>query len=102
MGSEGRNNSGSPWWTKRYSCNRKNRLNVLQRMSRIATETKRLTGLMRGYKTRVAATRKAPLRYLDKKAVFLGGGLTHRFGLWDLILVKENHLEVLKSNDIKD
>ena len=77
-------------------------LNVLQRMSGIATETRRLTELLKGYNTRVAATRKTPLRYLDKKAVFLGGGLTHRFGLWDSILIKDNHLEALKSKGIKD
>lgn len=72
-------------------------LNVLQRMSGIATETKRLLDLLKDYGTRIAATRKAPLRYLDKKAVFLGGGLTHRFGLWDSILIKDNHLEALKN-----
>jgi len=77
-------------------------LNVLQRMSGIATETKRLTGLLKGYRTRVAATRKTVLRYLDKKAVYLGGGLTHRFGLWDSILIKDNHLEALKSQGIPD
>ena len=77
-------------------------LNVLQRMSGIATETKRLTDLLSGYTTRVAATRKTPLRYFDKKAVFLGGGLTHRFGLWDSILIKDNHLEALKSDGIED
>jgi nicotinate-nucleotide pyrophosphorylase (carboxylating) len=77
-------------------------LNVLQRMSGIATETKRLVDLLKGYKTRVAATRKTPLRYFDKKAVFLGGGLTHRFGLWDSVLIKDNHLVVLKSKGIKD
>ena len=77
-------------------------LNVLQRMSGIATETKRLTDLLRGYTTRVAATRKTPLKYLDKKAVFLGGGLTHRFGLWDSILIKDNHLEALKRDGIED
>ena len=77
-------------------------LNVLQRMSGIATETRCLTDLLKGYETRVAATRKTPLRYLDKKAVFLGGGLTHRFGLWDSILIKDNHLEALKSDGIKD
>jgi nicotinate-nucleotide pyrophosphorylase (carboxylating) len=77
-------------------------LNVLQRMSGIATETRRLTGLLREYPTRIAATRKAPLRYLDKKAVFLGGGLTHRFGLWDSILIKDNHLETLKREGISD
>ena len=77
-------------------------LNVLQRMSGIATETKRLTDLLRGYTTRVAATRKTPLRHLDKKAVYLGGGLTHRFGLWDSILIKDNHLEALKREGVKD
>ncbi len=77
-------------------------LNVLQRMSGVATETKRLTDLLKEYNTRIAATRKAPLRYLDKKAVFLGGGLTHRFGLWDSILIKDNHLEALKSEGIKN
>ena len=77
-------------------------INVLQRMSGIATETKRLTDLLKGYNTRVAATRKTLLRYLDKKAVFLGGGLTHRFGLWDSILIKDNHLEALKSEGISD
>ena len=77
-------------------------LNVLQRMSGVATETKRLTDLLKGYNTRIAATRKTPLRYLDKKAVFLGGGLTHRFGLWDSILIKDNHLEALKSEGVKD
>jgi nicotinate-nucleotide pyrophosphorylase (carboxylating) len=77
-------------------------LNVLQRMSGIATETKRLADLLKGSGARIAATRKAPLRYLDKKAVFLGGGLTHRFGLWDAILIKDNHLETLKSEGTKD
>ena len=77
-------------------------LNVLQRMSGIATETKHLTDLLTGYNTQVAATRKTLLRYLDKKAVFLGGGLTHRFGLWDSILIKDNHLETLKSEEIDD
>ena len=76
-------------------------LNVLQRMSGIATETKRLVDLLKDYDTRIAATRKAPLRYLDKKAVFLGGGLTHRFGLWDAILIKDNHLETYKPKEQK-
>ncbi len=77
-------------------------LNLLQRMSGIASETKRLVDIVKNYGTRIAATRKAPLRYLDKKAVFLGGGLTHRFGLWDAILIKDNHLETLKSEGAKD
>jgi len=77
-------------------------LNALQRMSGIATETRHLVDLLRGYKTRVAATRKTHFRYLDKKAVFLGGGLTHRFGLWDSILIKDNHLEALKNDGVKN
>jgi nicotinate-nucleotide pyrophosphorylase (carboxylating) len=77
-------------------------LNVLQRMSGIATETKRLTDLLKKYNTRVAATRKTTLRYFDKKAVFLGGGLTHRFGLWDSILIKDNHLKIIRSGGFPD
>jgi nicotinate-nucleotide pyrophosphorylase (carboxylating) len=77
-------------------------LNVMQRMSGVATETRRLVDLLKDYNTRVAATRKAPLRYLDKKAVFLGGGLTHRFGLWGAILIKDNHLETLKNEGTTD
>jgi len=77
-------------------------LNVLQRMSGIATETKYVVELLRGYKTRIAATRKTHWPYLDKKAVFLGGGLTHRLGLWDSILIKDNHLEALKNEGIKN
>lgn len=77
-------------------------LNIMQRMSGIATETRHLTSMIRRYATRIAATRKTPLRYLDKKAVFLGGGLTHRFGLWDSILIKDNHLEVLRNQSAKD
>jgi nicotinate-nucleotide pyrophosphorylase (carboxylating) len=77
-------------------------LNVLQRMSGIATETRRLVDLLKGYNTRVAATRKTLWKYLDKKAVFLGGGLTHRLGLWDSILIKDNHLESLKRDGIKN
>ena len=77
-------------------------LNVLQRMSGIATETRNLVELIKRYKTRIAATRKTTLRYLDKKAVFLGGGLTHRFGLWDSILIKDNHLRALEKDGIGD
>ena len=77
-------------------------LNVLQRMSGIATETRNLVELIKDYKTRIAATRKTPLRYLDKKAVFLGGGLTHRFGLWDSILIKDNHLKALKRDGTRN
>jgi len=72
-------------------------LNVMQRMSGIATETKRLDSLIADTETRIAATRKTLWRYLDKKAVYLGGGLTHRLGLWDSILIKDNHLQALKA-----
>jgi nicotinate-nucleotide pyrophosphorylase (carboxylating) len=75
-------------------------LNVMQRMSGIATETKCLVEMVKGYNTWISATRKTVLKYIDKKAVFLGGGLTHRFGLWDSILIKDNHLEALKSQRI--
>lgn len=77
-------------------------LNVLQRMSGIATETRYLVDLLRDYKTKIAATRKTHLKHLDKKAVFLGGGLTHRLGLWDSILIKDNHLEALKNDGVKN
>jgi nicotinate-nucleotide pyrophosphorylase (carboxylating) len=77
-------------------------LNAVQRMSGIATETRILVDLLRNYKTRVAATRKTHWRYLDKKAVFLGGGLTHRLGLWDSILIKDNHLEALRNKGVKN
>ena len=76
-------------------------LNLLSRMSGIATTTNHLVRKVKaaGYKTRVACTRKiAPgLGYFDKKAVFLGGGDTHRFHLDDLILLKDNHLKIVGS-----
>jgi len=74
-------------------------LNILTRMSGIATKTYRLIEKVRGagFKTRVACTRKvAPgLSYFDKKAVMLGGGDTHRLHLDDLVLIKDNHLAIV-------
>lgn len=69
-------------------------LNVIMRMSGIATETSHMVGLARGVK--VLATRKtAPgLRYFDKKAVLAGGGGTHRMRLDDMVLIKDNHIAV--------
>jgi nicotinate-nucleotide pyrophosphorylase (carboxylating) len=69
-------------------------LNFLQRMSGIATLTKRMADELLGSPTRLLDTRKtAPgLRILDKWAVLLGGGLNHRVGLFDMILIKENHI----------
>ncbi len=76
-------------------------LNLLTRMSGIATTTNRLIEKVRsaGYKTQIACTRKvAPgLLYFDKKAVMLGGGDTHRMHLDDLILIKDNHLAIAGS-----
>lgn len=76
-------------------------LNLLQRMSGIATETRRCADAVRraNPRARVAATRKtAPgLRLLDKRAVALGGGWPHRMGLHDALLVKENHIAAAGS-----
>jgi nicotinate-nucleotide pyrophosphorylase (carboxylating) len=73
-------------------------LNILSRMSGIATTTKKLKEKLQktGLKTKVACTRKtAPgLLYFDKKAVLIGGGDTHRLHLDDMILIKDNHIKV--------
>lgn len=72
-------------------------LNLLQRMSGIATKTWRLVEELSraGFRTLVVATRKTPWGPLDKRAVHLGGGGTHRLGLWEAILIKGNHLKAL-------
>ncbi len=74
-------------------------LNLLTRMSGIATTTNRLINKVQdaGYKTRIACTRKvAPgLLYFDKRAVMLGGGDTHRLHMDDLVLIKDNHLAII-------
>ncbi len=69
-------------------------LNLLQRMSGIATLTQRFVQAVRGTRAVILDTRKtAPgLRVLDKMAVRLGGGQNHRFGLFDMVLVKDNHI----------
>jgi len=76
-------------------------LNIVSRMSGIATITRKLTEKIRdaGHKTKVACTRKvAPgLLYFDKKAVLIGGGDTHRLHLDDMILIKDNHIAVAGS-----
>lgn len=70
-------------------------LNILQRMSGIATLTDNYVRQVRGYKARIVDTRKTVpgLRYFDKYAVRVGGGENHRFGLYDAILIKDNHIE---------
>jgi len=70
-------------------------LNMLQRMSGIATATWNIIKKTKN-KAAIAPTRKTLLRYLDKKAVYVAGGVTHRFGLFDAILIKDNHLNILK------
>lgn len=74
-------------------------LKVLQRMSGIATTTRHCINAIRkaGSAAEVVATRKTHWPLLDKKAVVLGGGGTHRLGLWDAILIKDNHLQELKQ-----
>ncbi len=71
-------------------------LNILQRMSGIATETALYVAELQGLKTRLLDTRKtAPgMRVLDKMAVRHGGGLNHRMGLHDMIMLKDNHIKV--------
>lgn len=70
-------------------------LNVMQRMSGIATQTARYTEALKGYKTKVLDTRKTTpgLRILEKQAVKIGGGVNHRIGLFDMILLKDNHVD---------
>ncbi len=70
-------------------------LNVMQRMSGIATNTGRYVEKLHGLKTKILDTRKTTLgnRVLEKMAVRIGGGQNHRFGLFDMILVKDNHID---------
>jgi len=70
-------------------------LNFLQRMSGIATSTQKMTELLKGTNTRLLDTRKTTpnLRMLEKYAVKAGGGYNHRFGLYDMILIKDNHVD---------
>ncbi|WP_080905417.1 carboxylating nicotinate-nucleotide diphosphorylase [Parabacteroides sp. Marseille-P3160] len=70
-------------------------LNVMQRMSGIATTTRRYVKALEGTKTRVLDTRKTTpgMRMLEKEAVKIGGGVNHRIGLFDMILLKDNHVD---------
>lgn len=71
-------------------------LNLLQHMSGVATQTKQLADIAKPYGTRVVDTRKTTpgLRQLEKYAVRVGGGHNHRLGLYDAILIKDNHIAV--------
>lgn len=70
-------------------------LNVMQRMSGIATTTRKYVKALEGTKTRVLDTRKTTpgMRMLEKEAVRIGGGVNHRIGLFDMILLKDNHVD---------
>ncbi len=70
-------------------------LNCMQRMSGIATLTREYTRLLEGYKTKLLDTRKTTpnFRLLEKEAVRIGGGVNHRFGLYDMIMLKDNHID---------
>lgn len=70
-------------------------LNCMQRMSGIATLTKSYTDKLKSYKTRLLDTRKTTpnFRLLEKEAVRIGGAVNHRFGLFDMIMLKDNHID---------
>ena len=70
-------------------------LNCMQRMSGIATLTATYVGKVAGYHTRILDTRKTTpnFRLLEKEAVIIGGGQNHRFGLYDMIMLKDNHID---------
>ena len=74
-------------------------LNVMQRMSGIATKTRKMVDLVAGTGTGILDTRKTTpgMRYLEKLAVAIGGGVNHRFGLFDMILIKDNHIDYCGS-----
>jgi nicotinate-nucleotide pyrophosphorylase (carboxylating) len=86
-------------------------LNVIQRMSAIATLTSRYVEKINDLKTKILDTRKTtPLnRFLEKEAVKIGGGFNHRFGLYDMIMLKDNHIDfaggikkaIIKANNYK-
>ena len=74
-------------------------LNTMQRMSGIATLTKKYTEKLAKYNTRLLDTRKTTpnFRLMEKEAVRIGGGMNHRFGLYDMIMLKDNHIDYCGS-----
>jgi nicotinate-nucleotide pyrophosphorylase (carboxylating) len=70
-------------------------LNCMQRMSGIASLTRQYVDKLKGYKTKILDTRKTTpnFRLLEKEAVRIGGGVNHRFGLYDMIMLKDNHID---------
>jgi nicotinate-nucleotide pyrophosphorylase (carboxylating) len=75
-------------------------LNFLQMMSGIATNTQKYVKTISRYSSQIAATRKCSSdEYLEKKAAFIGKGLTHRIGLSKTIMIKDNHLKIIEIED---
>lgn len=70
-------------------------LNIMQRMSGVATKTKLIVDIIKGTGARVLDTRKTTpgMRFLEKTAVIIGGGTNHRFGLYDMMMIKDNHVD---------
>ncbi len=70
-------------------------LNIIQRMSGIATTTRMYVDAVKGYKARILDTRKTTpgFRAFEKEAVRIGGGVNHRMGLFDMIMLKDNHID---------
>lgn len=70
-------------------------LNCMQRMSGIATQTSQVLRVIEGCHTKILDTRKTTpgIRFLEKWAVKIGGGENHRFGLYDMVMLKDNHID---------
>jgi len=77
-------------------------LNCMQRMSGIATLTRQYADRLEGYHTKILDTRKTTpnFRLLEKEAVRIGGGNNHRFGLYDMIMLKDNHIDYCGSLEV--
>jgi len=71
-------------------------LNFMQRMSGMATETSKYVNQLKGTKAKILDTRKTSpgLRHFEKEAVRIGGGMNHRMGLYDMIMIKDNHIDM--------
>ncbi len=75
-------------------------LNIMQRMSGIATSTHEYAEKLKGLKTKILDTRKTTpgFRFLEKEAVRIGGGINHRMGLYDMIMLKDNHIDLCRRD----